>query len=193
MATIRMDRCVVPFHRRQSSGYSTLLAMLMRTFAIACAALALALFVAGAFAVWDGEWGAVRHAHGSELVNDIERAEGFRGREYADPRGFPTIATASSCRSPRPRASYCWCTGWKSRPAASPSGGRRGERPPGPSRTPLRHAGFVLGCTGLLEFTKALHALALSDYAGARAEFRRSDWYRQDPRRVEAVIARLPK
>ena len=169
----------------------------MRTFAIACAALALALalalFVAGAVAVWDGEWGAVRHAHGSELVNDIERAEGFRGSEYADPRGFPTIAYGIKLPLTKTEGELllvhrleietrCIAERWPPWRAASRA-----------VQDALRHAGFVLGCTGLLEFTKALHALALSDYGAARAEFRRSDWYRQDPRRVEAVIARLPK
>ena len=124
---------------------------------------------------------------------DIERAEGFRGNEYADPRGFPTIAYGIKLPLTKTEGELllvhrleietrCIAERWPPWRAASRA-----------VQDALRHAGFVLGCTGLLEFTKALHALALSDYGAARAEFRRSDWFRQDPRRVEAVIARLPK
>ena len=172
----------------------------MRTFAVACAALALALFVAGAFAVWDGEWGAVRHAHGSELVNDIKAAEGFRGNPYRDSRGFDTLGYGT--RLPITKAegeillrhrldgmTRCVAVRWPPWKAASAA-----------VRDALSNAAYNLGCEGLLGFGNALSALARRDYAAAAQAFRENEegdgpsvWFSEDPRRVEAVIARLPK
>ena len=152
----------------------------MRTFAVACAALALALFVAGAFAVWDGEWGAVRHAHGSELVSDIEGRRGLPGNRISPTRrGFPTrSATASSLphHQDRGRAillrhrleigmTRCIAERWPPWRAASAAVQGR------PQATRV----LFWAATGLLEFTNALSALARRDYAAAAQAFRENE------------------
>ena len=156
-------------------------------------ALAFAAFLAAAVALAFAEWRIVHGAKADDLVHDIEQAEGFRGEPYDDPRGFPTIGYGTKLPLTRVEAGLllrhrldietkCITERWSPWKAASAA-----------VRDALRHAGFVLGCAGLLEFKKALRALANRDYGAARAAFRRSDWYRQDPKRVERVLSGLPE
>ena len=126
------------------------------------------------------------------------RASG--GIEYRDSRGFDTLGYGTRLpitkaegelllRAPagnRHDALRC-------RPVAAVE-----SRLPGRPGTPSATRAYNLGCEGLLEFGNALSrpcAARLCRGSGAREEFRRSPErvVRQDPRRVEAVIARLPK
>lgn len=48
---------------------------------------------------------------------------------------------------------------------------------------------FNLGLVGLLEFTKALAAMAKGDYRTAAREFQRSHWYQQVGARGQHIVA----
>ena len=103
-------------------------------------------------------------AASSSTTSNAPRASG--ANEYADPRGFPTIGYGIKLPLTKTEGELllvhrleietrCIAERWPPWRAASRA-----------VQDALRHAGFVLGCTGLLEFTKALQALALSDYRG---------------------------
>ena len=119
--------------------------------------------------------------------------EGFRGNQYTDTRGFGTIGYGTKLpiskaegelllRHRLNAAIQCIAAGWPPWEGAS-------ER----VREALSNAGYVLGCKGLLEFKQALGALARGDLELAAADFRASKWYREEPHRVDAIIARLLK
>ena len=165
----------------------------MRTFAIVCALLALALFIAGAIAVWDGEWRLVGHAKGDPLIERIEKGEDFRGDRYLDSLGNPTIGWGTKLPITKSEgrlllthrldlATDCVARGWPAWKAASVI-----------VRDVVREMAYVNGCRGALEFDETLAALAERDFKAAAAHLRADKWYEQAPHRVEAIIARLPK
>ena len=142
------------------------------------------------FAAWaDVLRGDQSPADLTSLMDD----EGFSGTHYRDSRGFWTIGFGT--KEPITRAEgelllryrldaevRCIAAGWPPWEGAS-------ER----VREALSNAGYALGCKGLLEFEQALGALAQGDLELAAADFRQSKWYREEPRRVDAIIARLLK
>ena len=119
--------------------------------------------------------------------------EGFRGNPYNDTRGFGTIGYGTKLPITKAEgelllryrlnaAIQCIAAGWPPWEGAS-------ER----VQEALSNAAYVLGCEGLLEFKQALGALARGQLEVAAADFRESKWYREEPHRVDAIIARLLK
>ena len=119
--------------------------------------------------------------------------EGFRGNPYNDTRGFGTLGYGTKLpitkaegelllRHRLNAAVRCIAAGWPPWEGAS-------ER----VQEALSNAVYALGCAGLLEFKKALGALAQGDLELAAADFRDSAWYGEAPHRVDAIIARMLK
>ena len=131
-------------------------------------------------------------------VPAIMAAEGFRGQPYTDTRGNPTIGYGTKLpitlgegelllRHRLAGIVDCIKSGWGGWAGAGEAAQRA-----------LADAGYALGCPGLLGFHEALAAIERGDFAEAAQQFKTneagdgpSDWYEEEPARVDRVIATL--
>lgn len=150
--------------------------------------IAVAVWLATCAAVLLGETRLLHSAKANPAIESIKEAEGFRGMPYRDTHGNLTLGYGTKLPITQAEGEMlllhrleietrCIAGRWPPWETAAKG-----------VRVALQAAAYQLGCAGLLEFKKALSALATGDYAGAAREFRRSDWYRETPSRVERVI-----
>ena len=130
----------------------------------------------------------VSQASADDLIQQIEKAEGWRPEPYTDSRGFGTFGFGTKFPITRAEGrmllvhrleinTRCFSQQWAGWENALPR-----------VRKALQHAVYVLGCKGLLEFTHALQALKQRRYALAARAFRQSKWFKEESNRVELVI-----
>lgn len=142
--------------------------------------------VVTAGALYDGPDAGAQYGH---LLDQIQVQEGFRGREYADSRGRPTIGFGTLLPLTRAegRALLSERVSGNGRDFARLWAPWKLQGPV--VRSALLRMAEQLGAHGVLEFHAMLAALADRDYERAAAEAESSKWAAQTPARAAEVAA----
>lgn len=124
------------------------------------------------------------------LIEDIKYEEGFRGYEYLDSVGKPTIGYGTLLPLSREEAEllleYRLNRFISSVKAVTFNLDIKDE-----AREILYHMAYQLGLPGLLKFKKMFAALKNKDYLEASRQMKDSLWYKQTPNRAKRLIGRM--
>ena len=126
----------------------------------------------------------------SNLIEDIKTEEGFKGREYLDSLGKPTIGFGTLLPLDKKEAELLLeyrLNKFKSEVKSS----LYDLDAPDEVWDILYHMAYQLGTKGLLQFKLMIKALRNKDYIRASKELKDSLWYRQTPHRAKRLIKRM--
>ena len=125
------------------------------------------------------------------LIHSIKEHEGFRGQQYTDHLGFPTIGYGT--KLPLTEQEAAWLLQHRLDRMESELEARREDfhRLPVAVREGLLEAAYQLGVPGLLRFSKMWAAIRQQDWERAADEALASRWNEQTPKRAQALASVL--